>query len=167
MVGAQEGPAEGSSGTHSPHTGPSAEPWHAPPSALASAPAVVTPARAPVSPLSQPHMRHCPCGRCGRRRGGSQQRGFASTAAARCVPREQGQRAPGEGRPHTGEELRWLGEGPWDGGVDPPPPPPPRITALPPMQIGAPLTIPLLCRRDTTRGREKIPPPWARSGHGT
>ena len=65
-----------------------------------------------------------------------------------------------------------MGKGSWDGGVDTPPSPlPPRITALPPLPrcippTAPPLPVPLLYRRDTTRGREKNLPPWAQSGRG-
>ena len=52
-----------------------------------------------------------------------------------------------------------------------PPPSPPHIAALPPLPscippVRPPLPVPLLYRRDNTRGREMNLPPYARSGRG-
>ena len=72
--------------------------------------------------------------------------------------------------PQRGEERGngTVGKGSWNRGVDLPPP---RITALTtlPQHIpprAPPLPLPLLRRRDTSRGRDKNLPPRARSDRG-
>ena len=108
------------------HTqGPLQSPGMRPPGALASAPTSLPP-RAPQCPLP-PSPTCTPVPAVGAADGAEapQQRGFAGTAAARCVPGRQGQRAPGEGRQQRGEGLRWYGDGAmgWRG-LSPLPPPP-------------------------------------------